>query len=231
MRKLSGTILAAAAVLTGTLAQTAGPAYASPAAPAVDVLTYGATGPAGPNIPIGNTLAASLPALAAATFQTSGLVGTTCSSSTIKSTVVANPPAPGVATSQIGGWVFGSCTSNVPGVTGVIGVVVNNLPNSIQFSDAPGLPLQIVPAPAGPLEIAITENTATGPIVCTWQPAAGVYKGNYLNGGNQIVLKQQQMQLITGPAGLCAGPIQFFSVDYQPLLDTSIAGAPPVFVN
>lgn len=226
MRKISATVLTAAALTATALA--AGPALAATSAPAVAVLTYGAPGPAGPNVPPGNVLTSMLGA--PATFVTAAGVGTTCNLSSIAATVQVNPPAPGTATTQLNVQTFTSCTSTIPGVTAVT-VAVNNLPNTLQFSDAPGLPVQITPPPAGPLQITITETFQGAIIGCVWRPTAGVYNGNYINAGNQIVFAKQQMKLFAGPAGPCAGPLQFFSATYRPVRDSSISGLPPVFVN
>lgn len=231
MRKLPVTFLTAAAVLTAVSIQTAGPAAAAPAAAAIDVLTYGAPGPGGPNVVPGQTVVTSLPAGGTATFLTAGGIGTTCKQSNLNTTVTSNPPVPGVALAQINTWTFGSCGTNIPGVGGVISVTVNNLPNTVQFSDAGGLPVTIVPPPSGPLQVTILESVGGAAVPCVWQPAAGVYNGNYINGGNQIVIVNQQMKQVGGPAGPCAGPTQFFSVTYRPVQDASVAGAPPVFVN
>ncbi len=231
MRKPRLAFLAAVAVVAAALTQGAGPAAAAPAAPAVDVLTFGALGPVGPNIPLGHTLSTGLPAGGTATFLTAGGIGTTCNMSSMSTTVTANPPVPGVAAARINVWTFGSCLTNIPGVTGVVSVVVNNLPNTIQFSDAAGLPVTIIPPPAGPLLITIAEAVPGGVVNCVWRPVAGVYNGNFVNGGNQIVFVGQQMQLVGGPGGLCAGPNQFFSATYRPVVDTSVGGNPPVFVN
>lgn len=232
MRRLPGLLLAATAAAASALALTAGPALAAPppAAPVVDVLTFGAVGPGGPNVPVGHVLTSSLPAGANATFLTGGGIGTTCTASTIKATVLANPPAAGVATTRIIAQTFGACTSTIPGVTAV-SVMVNNLPYMMQFSDSPGFPVKIFPA-GPPVQTTITETIGGAPVACVWRPAAGAYNGNYFNGGNQLALKHQQMQLVGGPVGPCAGVVQFYSVlTYRPVVDSSVIGSPPVFVN
>ena len=88
----AATLLATGAVI-GTAAAAAAPAAAAP----VNVLTYGAPGPGGPNVPPGHVLTGNLQAGTQATFLTApgGPVGTRCSVSNIGVQVLGNPVAPG----------------------------------------------------------------------------------------------------------------------------------------
>ncbi|WP_194922223.1 hypothetical protein [Catenulispora rubra] len=222
-------LVVAAAVAVLTTATVIG--TASAAAP-VGVLTFGAPGPGGPNIPAGQVLTGNLQPGTNATFYTTpgGPVGTTCSVSNIGVQVLNNPAAPGVAVTKLVALGFGSCVSTIPGST-VLSVTENNLPNNnVLFNDAAGFPVQVVPAGA-PVQLTIVESVPGAIFNCVWRPGGAINQGNYANPGNQLIVTNQKIQLIAGPAGPCGGPLQFLSFTYQPLLDSSIAGTPPVFVN
>ena len=223
----AATLLATGAVI-GTAAAAAAPAAAAP----VNVLTYGAPGPGGPNVPPGHVLTGNLQAGTQATFLTApgGPVGTRCSVSNIGVQVLGNPVAPGVATTRLSALGFGGCVSTIPGST-VLSVTENNLPNNnVLFNDAAGFPVQFVPAGA-PVQLTIVESVPGAVLNCVWQPVGSIYQGNFANPGNRLIVANQRIQLVGGPAGPCGGPLQFMSFTYQPVVESSIPGTPPVFVN
>jgi hypothetical protein len=218
--RIGVTLVATVAMVTALL----------PAAPAsaavVQVLSYGA--PNLPAIPVGDILTSPLAAPATFTVAPGSPIGTKCAASALTDQVLTNPPIPGVANTRIITQTFGGCTSTIPGVTAVLGVVVNNLPNALMFSDAAGLPVTIAPM-AGPLQVTITVNP--GAAACVWQANAGAYHGNYGNPLHQITLVNQPMHLVAGPGALCGGGADFISWTYGPVIDSSQIGANQVFVN
>lgn len=205
---------------------------ASAAAAPVSVLTYGAPGPGGPNVPPGHTLTGNLQAGTNATFFTApgGPVGTRCSVSNIGVQVLSNPTAPGTAVTRLAALGFGACVSTIPGST-VLSVTENNLPNNnVLFNDSAGFPVQFVPAGA-PVQLTIVESVPGAVLNCVWQPVGSIYQGNYANPGNRLIVANQRIQLVGGPPGPCGGTLQFMSFTYQPVLDSTVSGTPPVFVN
>jgi len=221
-------VAAAVAVLAGVAAIGTAAAAAAP----VSVLTFGAPGPGGPNIPPGHVLTGNLQPGTKATFFTApgGPVGTACTVSNIGVQVLANPAAPGVAVTKLVALGFGGCVSTIPGST-VLSVTENNLPNNnVLFNDAAGFPVQFVPAGA-PVQLTIVESVPGAVFNCVWQPVGGIYQGNYANPGNRLIVANQKIQLVGGPAGPCGGPLQFLSFTYQPVVDSSVPGNPPVFEN
>lgn len=228
MHSLKAFAIAAAAAVLSAVAVIG---TASAAAP-VSVLTFGAPGPGGPNVPPGHVLTGNLQPGTQATFFTApgGPVGTACSVSNIGVQVLANPAAPGVAVTRLAALGFGGCVSTIPGST-VLSVTENNLPNNnVLFNDAAGFPVQFVPAGA-PVQLTIVESVPGAVFNCVWQPVGGAYQGNYANAGNRLIVANQRIQLVGGPAGPCGGPLQFMSFIYQPVVDSSVPGNPPVFVN
>jgi hypothetical protein len=221
-------VLATAIAMTGLLPT--GPALAV----GPNVLTSGAA-PGGVAIPVGDTITSLLATGSTITFTTGaggGGIGTKCVGSSITGQVVANPPAPGVATVMITNHSFNSCTSSIPGVTAVTTVVANNLPYKSGFSDAAGLPVTITPGAAGPIQITINELLGGVAVSCVWQLSAGVYNGNYGNGGSTLKLANQLIKLLPiSPAGPCGGPTQFITAAYAPFVDPAAAAPSLVFVN
>src|SRR5438876_11442829 len=100
-------------------------AAAAAAAAAGAVLTYGSA--AGTDVPVGDTLTASLAEGTAVTSTSApdSTSGVTCTTSSFTATVTANPAAPGVAGESLSGQTFGDCTSNVFGILSVDGVTVD----------------------------------------------------------------------------------------------------------
>ncbi|ACU75487.1 conserved hypothetical protein [Catenulispora acidiphila DSM 44928] len=222
----------AVAAAVAALATVAVVGTASAAAAPVSVLTYGAPGPGGPNVAPGQVLTGNLQPGTKATFLTApgGGVGTFCSVSNIGVQVLANPTAPGVAVSKLAALGFGGCVSTIPGST-VLSVTENNLPNNnVLFNDSAGFPVQFVPAGA-PVQLTIVESVPGAVLNCVWQPVGSIYQGNYANPGNRLIVLNQKIQLMSGPPGPCGGTLQFMSFTYQPVVDSSVPGSPPVFVN
>lgn len=97
-------------------------------------------------------------------------------------------------------------------------------------NDSAGFPVQFVPAGA-PVQLTIVESVPGVVLNCVWQPVGSIYQGNYANPGNRLIVLNQKIQLIGGPPGPCGGTLQFMSFTYQPVVDSSVPGSLPVFVN
>ncbi|MFI2607586.1 Tat pathway signal sequence domain protein [Kitasatospora sp. NPDC018619] len=219
-RTLATAALASLA-LTGAAmapAQAAGPA----------VLTTGS--PSGAAVAVGDVLTANLVSGTYATFYNSatGTTGVKCAASSFAATVTANPAAPGSAVERLDTQSFGSCTSNVVGVTGVKSVTVTNLPFTNTVSDAPGNPVKLTPGAAGVMGTTVVLNTILGSISCNYQNSTGI-SGTTSNTGNTIGFAGQAFSLVSGPS-LCF-TTGYFSATYGPVVDSSVAGSPVLFVN
>ncbi|MEU6236901.1 Tat pathway signal sequence domain protein [Kitasatospora sp. NPDC047058] len=219
-RTLGAAALAAAALATaaGAPAQAAGPA----------VLTHGSAG--GTAVAVGDVLTAGLAPGNYATFYSSatGTSGIKCAVSSFSATVTANPDAPGVATEQLNSHTFGSCTANVIGVMSVQSITVNNLPYTNAVSDAAGNPVTLGPGGAGPLQTTVVLNTILGTTTCVYR-APGSISGTTNNTGQTIGFAAQPFTKVSGPSTCFA--TGWFSATYGPVIDSSVAGSPHVYVN
>ncbi|MFB7620513.1 Tat pathway signal sequence domain protein [Kitasatospora sp. NPDC056181] len=220
-RTLGAAALAAIALATAavTPAQAAGPA----------VLTYGGLGAAGTDVAVGDVLTANLASGSYATFYSSatGTSGIKCAVSSFSATVTGNPAAPGVATEQLNSHTFGSCTANVIGVISVQSITVNNLPYTNSVSDAAGNPVTLSPT-AGPLQTTVVLNTILGPTTCVYR-APGNISGTTNNTGQTIGFASQAFAKVSGPSTCFA--TGYFSATYGPVVDSSVAGSPHIYVN
>ncbi|MFE7589729.1 Tat pathway signal sequence domain protein [Kitasatospora sp. NPDC057512] len=203
-------------------------AAVAPAQAAGAVLTTGS--PAGPAVAVGDVLTANLVSGTTANFNNSatGSTGVKCATSSFSATVTANPAAPGSAVERLDTQTFGSCTSNVIGVTGVKSVTVTSLPFTNTVSDAPGNPVKLTPGAAGVMGTTVVLNTILGSISCNYTNTTGI-NGTTSNTGNTIGFAGQPFTLASGPS-LCFAT-GYFSATYGPVLDSSVAGSPALFVN
>ncbi|MFB7123113.1 MULTISPECIES: hypothetical protein [Streptomycetaceae] len=203
-------------------------AAVTPAQAAGAVLTTGS--PSGPDVAVGDVLTANLVSGTTANFNNSatGSTGVKCAASSFSATVTANPAAPGSAVERLDTQTFGSCTSNVIGVTGVKSVTVTSLPFTNTVSDAPGNPVKLTPGAAGVMGTTVVLNTILGSISCNYQNSTGI-NGTTSNTGNTIGFAGQPFALVSGPS-LCFST-GYFSATYGPVLDSSVAGSPALFVN
>ncbi|MER7706017.1 Tat pathway signal sequence domain protein [Kitasatospora sp. NPDC097605] len=228
-RSLGTAALAAAAVLAaGTVAPAQAADGTAPAAASVAVLTHTSLG--GPNVSVGDVLAADLVAGTNATFYSSatGTSGIKCATSSFSATVLTNPTAPGVATESLNTQSFGSCTSNVIGVTGVQSITVNNLPYTNSVSDAPGNPVSLDPTSAGPVQTTVVLKTILGTITCVYRATGGL-SGTTSNVGQTIGFSAQALPKSSGPS--TCFPVGYFTALYGQVRDISVPGSPIVWVN
>jgi len=213
---------AAGTVLLGT------PAQAGNGTEAVDVLTYGSLG--GTNVAVGNVLTASLKTATNVTFYSSatGTTGVKCAVSTFSATVLTNPAAGGTATESLTAQNFSSCTANVPGVTSVQSVAVNNLPYNAAVNGSTKV-VTITGGAAGVVQSTVKLGTLLGSITCVYRASANTLTGAASNTDNSIKFTNQQFTKFSGPSTCFANG--FFSATYAPVKDSSVAGSPSVFTQ
>lgn len=229
MRRLCLSVLA----VLGVLFATVGMASASPrtAAAAVPVLTRVA--PGGPPATPGDTLTSSLTPGTALSLTTTpgGSVGLFCKKSTWGGQLQSNPAAPGTAVIKLlNPFVISSCADNSPTVTGVAGVTVGNLPETLTVNDTGSFPLQIVPSP-NPLTITVTLTTTGPTVVCVFQAATGVVNGNTGPGGAPWKFVNQPFRLLGGSLPACGtSSTSFLTAQYSPVVDAT-AGGSTIYVN
>ncbi|MFE6871301.1 Tat pathway signal sequence domain protein [Kitasatospora sp. NPDC057692] len=231
-RTLGTAALAAAATLAaGTVAPAQAAGATAPAAGTVAVLTHTAPGTlGGPNVSVGDVLAADLVSGTTANFYSSatGTTGIKCATSAFSATVITNPAAPGTATESLNTQTFGSCTANVIGVTGVQSITVNNLAYVNSVSDAAGFPVSLDPGTAGPVQTTVVLKTILGTITCVYRSPGGL-AGTTNNTGQTIGFTAQALPKSSGPS--TCFPVGYFSATYGPVRDVSVAGNPVVYVN
>ncbi|MEV6329106.1 Tat pathway signal sequence domain protein [Streptomyces sp. NPDC051909] len=218
-RALSAALGAAvAAVLAVT-------ASASATAAAGEVLTTGSSG--GPAVAVGDVLSASLATGTQARIATTsgGSTGITCNTSAFTATATANPAAPGTATESVTAHTLSNCTTNIIGATGVQSITVNNLPFNAAVSS--GGTLTVTAGAAGPIQTTLKVSTILGTSTCVYR--AGSLTATPNNADNSLTFSNQLFTKYSGP-GTCPGS-GYFSAKYGPVLDTSQAGSPAVFVN
>ncbi|MFC4030841.1 hypothetical protein ACFO3J_05080 [Streptomyces polygonati] len=220
------------AVLIAALFAVVSPAGATAhAATAVPVLSRIA--PAGPPANPGDLLTSSLTPGTALNFSTApgGPFGLFCKQSVWGGQLMANPPAPGTAAIKLlNPFTVSSCYDNSPTVTGVLGVTVGNLPETLTVSDSSGFPIQILPSPA-PLQITVTLATTGPTVVCVFQAATGAVLGNAGPGPAPWQFNNQPFKLLSGALPACGtSPIAYLTAQYSPVIDTT-AGSATIFVN
>jgi hypothetical protein len=191
------------------------------------VLTYGSA--AGTDVPVGDTLTASLAEGTAVTFTSApdSTSGVTCTTSSFTATVTANPAAPGVAGESLDAQSFSDCTANVFGILSVDGVTVDNLPYTVALDDTAGTAV----VSGTPIQTTVVLSTLLGQITCQYQAdsiTATVAAGNE-SGTSGIGFANQAFAKTSGP-GLCFAT-GYFSAQYAPVVDSSQPDSPAVFVN
>lgn len=209
--------LAFAGAVASAAALIAAPAFADG-----NVLTTGSLG--GTAVASGDVLSAGLSSASANFFQSAtGTTGITCTTSSFTATVTGNPAAPGTATESLTSQTFGNCTSNIPFTTGVRSVTIDKLPYTATVSDASGMPVAI----SGSLQTTIVVNSFFGAVTCVFTSSSISGVANPSN--NSLDFTSQPFTRSSGP-GTC-GSQGFFTASYGPVVDTSQAGSPQVFVN
>lgn len=123
----------------------------------------------------------------------------------------------------------GCSAVNIPGVTGVTSVTVNNLSYTNSVGDGSGNPVTLSPGSAGPIQTTIKLRTLLGSVTCTYQANPTSLSGTTDNTAQTISFSNQSFGLSSGP-GTCfaAG---YFTAAYGPVQDTSQSGSPSVYVN
>jgi hypothetical protein len=221
--------LGIAAAVAVSVAMLGSPAHADDPVPAVvDVLTTGSVG--GANVAAGDVLSASVAAGTTADFATAsgGTTGVKCAVSTFTATVVDNPAVPGVATESTTAQTFDSCTANILGVTGVTGVVVDNLPFATTVESGTAA-VAVTGTDAAPIQTTLTLRTILGTVTCVYRANGNAIAGVAGTGASSISFANQQFNKFSGPITCPANG--FFTASYAPVLDTSLADSPAVFTN
>jgi hypothetical protein len=149
--------------------------------------------------------------------------GVTCTTSSFTATVTANPPAPGVAEDSLDAQTFSDCTSNVFGILSVDGVTVDNLPYTVALDDTAGT----ATVTGSPIQTTVVLSTLLGQITCQYQ--ADSITATVAAGTTGIGFANQAFAKTSGP-GLCFAN-GYFSAQYAPVVDSSRADSPAVFVN
>ncbi|MFE2556296.1 Tat pathway signal sequence domain protein [Streptomyces sp. NPDC059352] len=191
-----------------------------------EVLTTGSAG-GGTAVAVGDVLSASLPTGTKARIATTqgGSTGITCNTSAFTATVNGNPAAPGTATETVTAHTLSSCTTNIIGATGVQSITVNNLPFSTAVVS--GGALTVTAGAAGPIQTTLKINSILGLMTCVYRAAS--LTATPSNTDNSLTFTDQLFTKASGP-GTCPAN-GYFSAKYGPVLDTSQAGSPAVFVN
>jgi hypothetical protein len=219
-RLLFGGVAIAAAAVT---ALTAVPASASSA-----VLTYGSAG--GTAVAVGDTISGSLQSGTNANLYSTSAGGTglQCASSTISGAVTSNGTAPGSAAGQLSAFSVGSCkVVNVPGVTGVQSLTLNNLSYTDTISDST-MTNTITPGPSGgAIGATVVLRTLLGNVTCTYAANGNSLSGSASNSNNSLTFTNQQFNKLTGPSA-CFNTV-YFSAAYGPVMDATVGQT--LFVN
>ena len=218
MRKYLG--LGAAAALGLVTAFTAVPAAS---ADSVAVLTTGSAG--GANVTVGDTLQAGLSGTSTSSFLDANGKGVTCSAANFAASVTDNPAAPGVASESITALGFSGCTSNISGVKSVKSITIDNLPYAATVDDSTDT-ITI----SGSVHATISLGLVIGSATCKYTgPSTGVSGSVSLTDGS-LSFSNQTFTRDTGSWAGCPSP-ESFSATFGPVLDTSVAGSPSVFLN
>lgn len=210
------------AITAGLVALSAIPASAA----TIDVLTISKVG--GTNVAVGAIVKANLVSTTKATFATSS-GNLTCSASSFSAKVTANPAKPGTAKESLTAQSFSKCVSSTSGVT-VTSIKVNNLPYNGTISDASGFPVKISQrSSTAPLKTTVVLNVSgVGSITCIFTAAS--ISGKASNTGNTVSFTNQKFVKGSGSNGFCPAS-GTFTAKYGPVTDSSVTGAPKVFVN
>lgn len=218
MRKYLG--LGAAAALGLVTAFTAVPAAN---ADSVAVLTTGSAG--GANVTVGDTLQAGLSSGTTSSFLDANGKGVTCTAANFAASVTDNPAAPGVASESITALGFSGCTSNISGVKSVKSITIDSLPYSATVDDSTDS-ITI----SSPVHATISLGLVIGSATCKYSgPSTGVAGSVSLTDGS-LSFVNQTFTRDTGSWAGCPSP-ESFNADFGPVLDTSVAGSPSVFLN
>ena len=218
MRKYLG--LGAAAALGLVTAFTAVPAAN---ADAVAVLTTGSAG--GANVTVGDTLQAGLTSGTTSSFLDTNGKGVTCTTANFAASVTDNPAAPGVASESITALGFSGCTSNISGVKSVKSIIIDSLPYAATVDDSTDS-ITISSSVHATISLGLVIGSAT----CKYSgPSTGVAGSVSLTDGSLSFLNQTFTR-DTGSWAGCPSP-ESFNADFGPVLDTSVAGSPSVFLN
>ena len=219
----------AVAGLAGTAHADTTPVAATP------VLSLTALG--GPAATPGDLLTSSLTpgTTLSLTTASSGGVGLFCQQSVWTGQLLGNPALPGPAVIRLGNPVtnpltVAACTDNSPTVTGVTGVSVSGLPQTLQVTGTGTFPLQLLPS-GGPLQFTVNLTTSAAPsVVCVFQ-STGPLLGNTALGSAPWRFVNQPFKLVSGPLPACGTtPTGYLTAAYSPVIDTTAGGA-NVFVN
>ncbi len=217
MRKYIG--LGAVAALGLVTAFAASPANAD----AVDVLTTGSVG--GANVAVGDVLQAGLSGTGTATFLDSSGKGVTCTSATFTASVTDNPAAPGVATESVTALTFSGCKSNISGVTSVKSITIDNLPYAGTVDDSTDT-INI----SGSVHATISLGLVIGSATCKYTGPTGGVSGAVSTADGSLAFSNQVFSRDTGSWAGCPSP-ENFTATFGPVVDTSVAGSPSVFLN
>jgi hypothetical protein len=227
MRRIGYLGLAAAAA---TVLLVGAPAMADdePAPAEINVLTVGSAG--GANVAVGDVLSASVATGTTADFATAsgGTTGIKCAVSTFTATVVGNPAAPGIATESTTAQTFSSCTTNIFGATGVTSVVVDNVPFATTV-DSAAAAVAVSGTEAAPIQTTLKLRTILGSVTCVYRADGGAIAGVAGTTDSSISFANQKFNKFSGP--ITCPSNGYFTARYSPVLDTSVAGTPAVFVN
>jgi hypothetical protein len=218
MRKYLG--LGAAAALGVVTAFAAVPAAN---ADAVAVLTTGSAG--GANVAVGDNLQAGLSSGTVSSFLDANGKGVSCTTADFSASVTDNPAAPGVASESISALGFSGCTSNISGVKSVKSITIDNLPYSATVDDSTDA-ITI----SGTVHATISLGLVIGSATCKYTgPSTGVVGSVSLTDGS-LSFVNQTFTRDTGSWAGCPSPESFTS-SFGPVLDTTAAGSPSVFLN
>jgi len=218
MRKYLG--LGAAAALGLVTAFAAVPAAS---ADSVAVLTTGSAG--GANVTVGDTLQAGLAGTSTSSFVDGNGKGVTCTAANFNASVTDNPAAPGVASESITALGFSGCTSNISGVTKVKSITIDNLPYSATVDDSTDT-ITISSSVHATISLGLVIGSAT----CKYSGPSGGVVGSVSLADGSLSFASQTFTRDTGSWAGCPSPESFNST-FGPVLDTSVAGSPSVFLN
>jgi len=221
--------LAIALVAAAGTALAGAPAQASDSSTqAVNVLTYGSLG--GTNVAAGNVLTSTLKSGTVVTFYstTTGTTGVKCAASSFSASVLTNPAAGGTATESLTAQTFSSCTANVPGVTSVQSVLVNNLPYNASVNGTTKA-VTITGGAAGLVQTTVKLGTLIGSITCVYRADLNTVSGLAANTDNSITFTNQKFTKFSGPSTCFT--TGWFSATYAPVTDSSVAGGPSIFTQ
>jgi hypothetical protein len=168
-----------------------------------------------------------------ATFAVSKTAGVVCTSVTFKDKVIKNPTRPGKSTELLIQQTFNpkSCrANNIAGdptgaVKSVILVGLPKHPYPTSISDAKGNPVVVLGTKA-----TLTLPTTIGTLSCTYAANKNTTVGHASNKAQSITFTAQPFHLVSGPPNACPHTGSF-SAAFAPVKDTSVKGAPAVFIN